>query len=880
MMTSPPSGRRMWVVLSVAATMLGQVLSPDVTAAPPAPEVSPAMSPKASSEAPLEDAPGAPNSSAAVQSQDPAEWCRQSRLMGGALTESQKAARLQQIFSEDGRADAAWLTRVGPSVFPRLHEALIALEAPVEVRRMVIGDWCEATRGAWGGYAALDLAAVLEVLGRQPTDDAIGEYAGAVTELAWSKHLDHIGEPGKITDRSGVFQLASVVIPRARLAKRLETLGLLRKLWVEDQKTLALLEAGEVMQLSMLVERLNAQDPYGDEAADVVLRWVEAGGDRYAGPGALAQVLTALRRQGMSGAANREAFMAAAERVIKGSAPRYLGDKAWWSAATPEGLCALAEVIAPVLEGEDRAFVKGRVVSILRDGPGTPGELERPVTPLALRAAAALGVDRGEALQALYEQVARRLAGLVAAGTRTGKQQEEPVVAASPLAWGRLMEDVKSFRGVSGPRPAGSQQLEGRVSEAALALLGSRDYFTAYDAQAVLVMAERAGELTPAARNEHALSLMNRWMLDGDFVAQLSDSRVRLLIVALERLPDGQTQARRLAALWVRGSSLWTQLPPSRLAHLCAFVDPTTQEGRDARGVLFERMRVVAVDQAYLNRWSAGEVYTLYWSVVKDQETPPDAALRAAAFRRLAAEEAQLVPAFKTNLGPWRGVLEVLSESLPDAKNEQAWLVWAEGWLKESLSREPSSVGMVVATLGSYGREVWPPRVQVRVSAKDAAGDSAAAWHLAQAYVIETLPGGVSGIFSGARQINQALTLAESEPVRLVALRWLVARNLQAQYYQEAENLILGVRGQFTSEVAQAGIGSMLDRIESVRRDDAERQVRATRYTELSRLMGRLSVLQARLDKAKVDGRTAADLVRLETMVANVSNELARMRLE
>lgn len=401
---------------------------------------------------------------------------------------------------------------------------------------------------------------------------------------------------------------------------------------------------------------------------------------------------------------------------------------------------------------------------------------------------------------------------------------------------------------------------------------------------------------------------------------KVADERQRVEIsqAVADRLDDEQTAARLLdetvgiytrgmittleppahqaiLAAWMRGSDEWTGFGPGRLAELYVdFTPPRHEEAAAARQQILDRV-LGDFDQ----------FVALAYNVANDHPEAFDEQLAEGVEQQfMAAVQGEQAISAQT-LGQVAAVLmrgegaqggrEVLFRGMADLIDRGGRIDGdfdefrqlgqtlaehgGEGRLRELLVREDGGVRLGMAKLlawvysGQEKVQEYRKFLATHAEQPDLTGDQTAQWWMGRAYAAQVLPAELSPV-TGMKWMEKAFAAAESEPLRLSALEWMVERWMQVHEYQRAASLLASTAHQFSQDASRERIAVLRDQVDESIEHERQRQTRIAQHRETSRLQGQLETMQRRLEAMKEQGRSAEDVQSVQQLVISLEQQL------
>ena len=361
------------------------------------------------------------------------------------------------------------------------------------------------------------------------------------------------------------------------------------------------------------------------------------------------------------------------------------------------------------------------------------------------------------------------------------------------------------------------------------------------------------------------------------------------------RSPTAQDTAA-MVARYVGANKQWPQEPVHAVASMVRAL--SGGEGRSIEAALHRvKTHVRATFAAYgtvadpatlpldlSDTWAGGskDVSLLVSLVVEDLDDDAKRAMTEALYRHFASyvHEHTSMNLHSKDLFRWGSTLARLVRedgqplTVPVAQGEQ-WLLDSAGvsgggaaYMAQVLSRTFRGWGM---------RQDWRDLVDERMEDPAIKGDVKAAWHLAAAYMDEDKEQGQWYWLGGWRQLSTALSVAESEPVRLAVLQWMVTRRLQVQHFDEALSLIKSIERQFESKDAVARLKNLEAVIAASRAHDAARQARLQHELAVHVLTSRIEVYERQLAESVAKGHLAGTVAEVQKRLDAVRSCLATL---
>ena len=166
----------------------------------------------------------------------------------------------------------------------------------------------------------------------------------------------------------------------------------------------------------------------------------------------------------------------------------------------------------------------------------------------------------------------------------------------------------------------------------------------------------------------------------------------------------------------------------------------------------------------------------------------------------------------------------------------------------------------------------WKAQLAERGGEESRSSDERATWLLARAYAAHVLPADAERM-PGESWAQQALAIAEAEPVRLAALEWLVYERERFHDYPNARALVQSIAHQFVDPALSQRIAALDTRLQQAAYQDLSRQETYQLAAKLRRDQGMLRSLEHRLERYQAEGRSQEDIASIEAMIAQLLTE-------
>jgi hypothetical protein len=210
------------------------------------------------------------------------------------------------------------------------------------------------------------------------------------------------------------------------------------------------------------------------------------------------------------------------------------------------------------------------------------------------------------------------------------------------------------------------------------------------------------------------------------------------------------------------------------------------------------------------------------------------------------------------------------------------------GILKRALVDDKGQMNLCVnraiasCYFASHHNQVWQEYVDDRLADGSLGPDERAKWLLARSYVEELKadPPAI-GPLAGKVYLDRAFASADSEPVRLECLRWIVGRYCAIDQWDQAQALLTSCKGQFTNRESLDLIDQWSKELTEVAEKGRKRvalqaqQAQQGGTVSASQLQAQLDFLKKQLDELHTRHASADDVARLEAIIAQTRVSLA-----